>query len=346
MRRILLILLALATVLSALALSACGSGEAGGNTETAAPETAAEGTKTYTVTWKQYNGDYIKMQPDVPAGTTPVFGQADPTRPDDADNSYVFAGWDPTPGPISGDVTYTATYTATPLAKHEVTSDEFAAALSLDGKSFTMSGRIQAIEASMRFLADYTMVLEGVEEGEKVWFGYVKEDNGTFTYVRATDTDPNGSPIWKIDDSGISPAEMKLEREKFLWMIGQIRAATTYDNYTYDPKTETYKAIVEGSAIELSFSGGKLERASIDVEGVLTYNFSDYGTTVITDDEIAAMRNAGLILEAKKSNDYMDHDWISIGAAKGSAASRKIYAKFEVPDNFDPSAQMLIIGIQ
>ncbi len=334
MKRFLLILLSLLMALSTLALAACGNG-------------GTEDASSFTVTWKQYNGDYIKMEPNVPAGTVPAFGQADPTRPDDAENSYVFAGWDPTPGPISGDVTYTATYTAIPKNKHEVTAGEFTSALSMDGMDVIMTGKIDGSDAKVRMLSDYTMIIEMTKDGAPFWEGYYREESGSFTFVVADAADAEGHPVWMHYEGGISLDEMKQLRSTILYPVVLIKQFTSYEDYIYDQTSESYKARVEGADIELSFTAGKLDRIQItNDDGASTHRFSGYGTAVITADEKAAMQDAGLALDASAKREYEDHDWLYIDAAKGSVASRTVHARFEVPETFNPATQFLIIAVQ
>lgn len=71
----------------------------------------------YTVTWLNADGTVLKTDENVAAGTMPKYTGATPTKADDtaAKVRYVFAGWDKTLAPVTGDVTYTATYTEAPL---------------------------------------------------------------------------------------------------------------------------------------------------------------------------------------------------------------------------------------
>ena len=64
----------------------------------------------YTVTWKDYNGDVLRVDTDVPKGTMPDYGYLEPSRPDSEDKEYYFNGWDKTLAPVTADVTYTAQY--------------------------------------------------------------------------------------------------------------------------------------------------------------------------------------------------------------------------------------------
>ena len=77
----------------------------------------------YTVTWQNWDGSVLKTDEGVEYGKIPQYDGAMPTRPDDGQNEYVFAGWTPEVTTVTGDATYTATFTEKPLVKHTVTFD-------------------------------------------------------------------------------------------------------------------------------------------------------------------------------------------------------------------------------
>jgi len=64
----------------------------------------------HTVTWKNWDGEVLQSTSE-DYGTTPTYTKTTPTRTDDAQFSYVFAGWDNPIVAVTGDVTYTATFT-------------------------------------------------------------------------------------------------------------------------------------------------------------------------------------------------------------------------------------------
>ena len=74
------------------------------------------GIKGYTVMWfsKNSNGDLVllQMDEDVKKGTTPTYRGETPSKDDVDYTRYVFTGWDPEPGPITGDTDYYAQFRA------------------------------------------------------------------------------------------------------------------------------------------------------------------------------------------------------------------------------------------
>ena len=77
----------------------------------------------YTVTFKNWDGTVLSTK-TYHYGDK-VTAPANPTRPDDDENIYTFAGWDKEVVSCTGDATYTATYAAEPHAPKKITSDRF-----------------------------------------------------------------------------------------------------------------------------------------------------------------------------------------------------------------------------
>ncbi len=68
--------------------------------------------RSYTVTWKNENGNVLETDASVDYGATPKFDGAIPTKPATAEYSYEFSGWSPKIVDVTGNATYTATFKA------------------------------------------------------------------------------------------------------------------------------------------------------------------------------------------------------------------------------------------
>ena len=76
--------------------------------------------KTYTVTWKDWNGTVLETDTDVEYNSDPRYDGKNPTRAADAQYTYTFKGWDKPLEKVTKDVTYTAVYEET-INKYTVT---------------------------------------------------------------------------------------------------------------------------------------------------------------------------------------------------------------------------------
>ena len=66
---------------------------------------------TYTVTWKNWNGDVLEVDEDGPYGSAPEYNGETPERAATAEYTYTFNGWGvESLETVTGDVTYTAVY--------------------------------------------------------------------------------------------------------------------------------------------------------------------------------------------------------------------------------------------
>ena len=337
MKKLLSVLLVLTMLFSAAALVACG-----GKKEQSAPA-AASGT----VTWKNYDGSTIRIDTDLPGGTVPVFGQANPTHPDDADgNSYVFDGWDPEPVPVNGDAVYTAKYRA---ISHTVTVGDYAAAFNFAGQNFTMEatylGGKNAGTISLRQLEDSSFVYKMdyvSEEAEDEYFAYLREDDGTYTLYWGSAL-KNGMILWEMKEKGGEIADVN---DAVSEITPTFVAAVPFQNYAYDSASRVYKATYGEAYIEIYFENRKMVKLNCMVEGSQEFVFSNYGTTVISEEEMKDIRTSKLVLSADEKGEYYDSDTLGLFAKAGETVECEVIAAIEIPKNFDPATNPLILGAQ
>ena len=67
--------------------------------------------KTYTITWKNDNGDILEVDNDVIQGSFPSYNSSVPAKTQNGNIIYVFSGWTPSLSEVVCDTVYTATYT-------------------------------------------------------------------------------------------------------------------------------------------------------------------------------------------------------------------------------------------
>ena len=78
----------------------------------------AAAPKTYTVTFKNWNGDVLQSG-SLEEGSMPVYTGATPVKPADEDYTYTFKGWDQEIVAVTGNVEYVAQFDATEIDKLE-----------------------------------------------------------------------------------------------------------------------------------------------------------------------------------------------------------------------------------
>lgn len=97
------------------------------------------GSKTYTITWENYDGTILEKDEKVKKGSTPTYDGAKPTKPDDSEHTYNWNGWDPSITQVTKDQTYKATYTSAPITSGEAwkIAHGVIPSVSEDGKTVT-----------------------------------------------------------------------------------------------------------------------------------------------------------------------------------------------------------------
>ena len=75
-------------------------------------KTPEKEVKTYTVTWKNYDGTVLEVDKKVEEGSTPHYDGAKPTKDSSVSEVFSFKGWSPKVVKVTKNATYTAEFTA------------------------------------------------------------------------------------------------------------------------------------------------------------------------------------------------------------------------------------------
>ncbi len=76
-------------------------------------------TRSYTITWKNYDGTTLKTD-TLLYGATPSYTGVTPGRSETAQYTYTFSGWSPSIATVTGTTSYTAQFTST-VRKYTIT---------------------------------------------------------------------------------------------------------------------------------------------------------------------------------------------------------------------------------
>lgn len=70
---------------------------------------------TYTITWQNYNGEVLEIDNNVPYGVYPTYDGSLPTKENEGNTIFMFAGWSPELEIVSGNATYVATFSSSTI---------------------------------------------------------------------------------------------------------------------------------------------------------------------------------------------------------------------------------------
>ena len=138
--------------------------------------------KTYTVTWKNYNGALLEKDFDVKNGEMPSYDSKKPVHFDDKENYYVFAGWEPELTAVKKDATYTAKFEAHPLTQVEESPDNYVEVLPTDTEAVNIlhafNWTFNDIKHNLPYIADagfkmvQTLPLQTPKSSGSSWWAF------------------------------------------------------------------------------------------------------------------------------------------------------------------------------
>ena len=186
--------------------------------------------KTYTVTWKNWDGTVLEKDENVPYGTTPTYDGATPTKAADAQYTYTFKGWSPDVDKVTGDVTYIAVYTST-VNKYTVTwKNEDGTVLKTDSVEYGAMPEYNSATPTKAADAQYTYTFKG-------WSPDVDKVTKDATYTAVyTEELRMYTVTWKNWDGTVLETDEKVEYGTLPTYDGETptKAADARHTYTFD----------------------------------------------------------------------------------------------------------------
>ena len=95
----------------------------------------------YTVTFKNWDGTVL-YSTNTKAGETARYRASTPTRPNSAEYTYSFNGWDKSLSNVQKNTIFTAQFKATYIAVRDIRNDTFGSGITYNGTSFRMSSTL------------------------------------------------------------------------------------------------------------------------------------------------------------------------------------------------------------
>ena len=267
-------------ILLVLSLSAVGCNSktsSSFNDESSSSSSSSEASSLptmYTVTWKNYDGTVLEVDNDVIEGTLPVFDGNTPSKAEDAQYNYVFAGWDNQVVEATSNAIYTATFNNELRSYTVVWKDEDGTVLETDNNvPYGTLPEFNNEEPTKEMTVESTFAFSG-------WDNDVTEVVGNTVYTATYEASPRKYNVtWKAEDGSVIKAEEVAYGETPVF---------DGDEPTKD-STVTNQYIFDGWSPNLAAVTGDIEYSPVFKEEVRHYTIRwvNYdGTVLETDDQM------------------------------------------------------------
>ena len=275
--------------------------------------------KTYTVTWKDWNGTVLETDTDVEYNSDPRYDGKNPTRAADAQYTYTFKGWDKPLEKVTKDVTYTAVYEET-INKYTVTWKNDDGSVLRTDKNVEY-GTMPNYGANPTKAADaqYTYTFKG-------WTPKVKTVTGDAVYTAVYDKAVNKYTVtWKNDDGSVLRTDKNVEYGTMPnYGANPTKAADAQYTYTFKGWTPKVKTVT-GDAVYTAVYDKAVNKYTVTWK-------NDDGSVLRTDKnvEYGTMPNYGAnpTKAADAQYTYTFKDWTpKIETVTGDATYQATYTK-------------------
>ena len=162
-------------------------------------------TNTYTVTWKNFDDIVLETDTNVAYGTTPTYDGAAPTKQGNAENGYVFSGWEPSVKAVDGNATYKATFSAQKNTYTVTWKNADGTVLKTDNIEYGATPAYQGAAPTKQGDAEHSYVFDG-------WEPAVVAVTGNATYTAKYTSSVNKYTVtWKNADGTVLETDANVE---------------------------------------------------------------------------------------------------------------------------------------
>ena len=227
--------------------------------------------KSYTVTWKNYDGKVLKTD-TLTYGDMPSYSGTTPTKPSTAQYSYTFDGWSPAVSTVTGNATYTATFKSSENSYTVTWKNYDGKVLKTDTLTYGDMPSYSGATPTKSATDQYTYTFDG-------WNPTVSKVTGNATYIATFKSSENSYTVtWKNHDGtvlktdtlayGATPSYSGTTPKK---------TATAQYTYTFDGWTPAVSTVTGSATYTATFKSS---------ENSYTVTWKNYDGTVLKTDTL------------------------------------------------------------
>ena len=251
------------------------------NTNNTNPKVDTE--KTYTITWKNADGNVLETDTNVKKGATPSYDGNTPTKESDVRYNYTFSGWSPELKSVDGDTTYTALYNSEEI-KYNVTFKDEDGTILKEATEYeygtSANDIVKPADPTKAATPEFTYTFDG-------WDKEIAEVREDATYT-ATYSEAKNQYTYNFVIEGVDNKTTADYGTQIVVPSNPTKASTPEFTYTFDgwyignEKVISFGTLTGDVTYEARFKETKNQYTyNFVIEGVDNKTTADYGTQIV-----------------------------------------------------------------